>query len=164
MSLYGAKQVEVNQKLPILCWWATQSSSIWYRVKYLLNSSKFHEFRGCVRQGFDKLGAEVCPQESRQYYAHIADSFQSDVFDLICSNFEDGSDRCANIVVPKVTPSDDTKSFIKPLRDVLKSILEERNKEWDATGLKASQSQLDETHNAYMYSLNSYCEIKTSIV
>ncbi|CAG2106373.1 unnamed protein product [Medioppia subpectinata] len=58
MALYGAEKAEVKQRMPILC-------------------CKFHDFRGCVRKGFDKVGETVCPDSSRQYFAHIADAFQS---------------------------------------------------------------------------------------
>ncbi len=60
MSLYGAKQVKVSEKLPIMC-------------------CKFYDFRQCVREGFLRVGPEVCPEESQMFYARIADAFQSDV-------------------------------------------------------------------------------------
>jgi len=106
MALYGAQKVDNKQKLPILC-------------------CKFYDFRHCVAKGFDRVGAEVCPDTSRQYFARIADAFQSDVFDLICGSYEDSSDKCASVVVPQVDASEDTKSFIRPLRGVLRSILED---------------------------------------
>jgi len=105
MALYGAQKAELNQKLPILC-------------------CKFYDFRSCVRTGMDKVGAEVCPESSRNYFHHIADAFQSDVFDLICSNYDESSDKCSAVVVPQVEASQETRSLLKPLRNVLKSVLE----------------------------------------
>jgi len=105
LSLYGAKQVKVTEKLPILC-------------------CKFYDFRGCVRNGFQKVGEEVCPEPSQMFFSKIADAFQSDVFDLICSEYDDGSNKCANVVVPEVKDSPNTKSLFAPLKDIIKSILE----------------------------------------
>ncbi|XP_054166840.1 uncharacterized protein LOC128964285 [Oppia nitens] len=108
LSLYGAQKAPLSDKLPILC-------------------CKFHDFRGCVRKGFDRVGSQVCPEESRKYFGHIADAFQSDVFDLICSNYDADSDKCKAVVVPEVTESEETRSLLKPLRNVLKSVLESDN-------------------------------------
>jgi len=110
LALHGAVKAPLSGKLPILC-------------------CKFHEFRGCVRNGFDKVGAQVCPNEARAYYAKIADSFQSDVFDLICNDYDDGSDNCKNVDVPEVTPSARTRSLFAPLRQVIKSIIEDNDQQ-----------------------------------
>jgi len=109
LALYGAKQVKVTEKLPILC-------------------CKFYDFRGCVRNGFEKVGSEVCPEQSQMFFARIADAFQSDVFDLICNDYDGESDKCSKVVVPQVTPSAKTKSLFAPLKDVIKSILEHEHK------------------------------------
>jgi len=110
MALYGATKAPLSGRLPILC-------------------CKFYDFRGCVRNGYERVGSSLCPEESQAYYTRIADSFQSDFFELICNEYDDGSDKCKNVPVPKVIPSDRTRPLFSPLREVIKSIMEEQHKE-----------------------------------
>lgn len=105
MSLYGAKQVKVSDKLAIMC-------------------CKYNDFRGCMGKAFLRVGPEVCPEESQMFYAKVAEASQSDVTALYCSPFSEDPNKCKGIVVPEVKPSSNTRSAFAPLRDVLESVLE----------------------------------------
>ena len=85
--------------------------------------SEFYKLKACIIEKGSKY--DVCTEKRLDVISRFIDSLTGNTVDILCTETEEGSDRCNKIVVPKRDRSvKRAKSFAFPMIYILSSIPE----------------------------------------